>query len=146
MATTPNSSDAKNTSADLKHTVTAKTQEFKVKGGQLLDKVKEILEDGNARRIVIRNGDRTLVEFPLAVGVGGAAAAVLIAPTLAAVGAIAALLTDLSVVVEHDADGDGTPESSMTLMGPDSKKAAAKTSAKADAGDSSGKTMGGEAK
>lgn len=80
------------------------TQEIKVKGNQLVDRVRAIIEEGNARRISIRKEGRSLIELPLSVGVGGAAAAVLIAPMLAAVGAVAALVSDVSVVVEHDPD------------------------------------------
>lgn len=125
-----------------------KIQEFKVKGGQVLDKVREIIEEGNARRVIIRNGDRTLLEFPLAVGVGGAAAALLLAPTLAAIGAIAALLTDVSVVVERDADGDGTPEETTTLLaGKSGSKSGSTSSTSSGSGSSSasggGSTSGG---
>jgi len=76
--------------------------EMKVKGNQLVDKVKEIIEEGNARRVTIRKDERTLLEFPLSVGVGGATAAVFLMPTLAAVGALAALVTDVEVIVERD--------------------------------------------
>ena len=76
-------------------------QEFKVRGGQLVDKVREVVEEGNARRVIIKKEDRVLLEFPLSVGVGGAAAALLLAPTLAAVGAIAALVTDVHVIIEE---------------------------------------------
>ncbi len=80
-------------------------QEFKVKGNQLVEKVREIVEEGNARRVIIRKEDRVLLEFPLSVGVDGTAAALLLAPTLAAVGAVAALVSDVHVVIEkHEAD------------------------------------------
>lgn len=87
--------------------VKVRIREFKVKGGQLVDKVREAVEEGNARRIIIKKEDRVLLEFPLSVGVGGAAAALLLAPTLAAVGAIAALVTDVHVIIEEI---DQTPE------------------------------------
>ena len=77
-------------------------EEIKVKGNQLVDRVRSIIEEGNARRISIRKDGRTLMELPLSVGVGGAAAAVLIAPMLAAVGAVAALVSDVDVLVERD--------------------------------------------
>ena len=92
-------------------------QEIKLKGGQLVDTIKEIVEPGSARRVIIKNGEKTLVEFPLSMGVGGAAAALLIAPQLAAIGALAALLTDVSVIIEHDSDGDGDADSTTTLLG-----------------------------
>ena len=70
---------------------------IKVEGAQLVDKVKELIEEGNVRRIVIKQGDRTIAELPLAVGVVGA----VFAPILAAVGAIAALATDCKIEVER---------------------------------------------
>ena len=72
-------------------------EEFKVKGEELLRKVKEIAHEGNIRRLIIRNDEgKTLIEVPLTLGVVGIA----LAPTLAAVGAIAALVTDCSIIVE----------------------------------------------
>lgn len=85
-------------------------QEVKLAGNQLVDKVREVIEDGNARRVIIRKDDRTLLEIPLTVGVGAGAAAVLISPMLAAVGALAALVTDITLVVEHDEDPAGSPK------------------------------------
>jgi hypothetical protein len=73
------------------------TETFKVEGGQLLDKVKQIIREGNVRRILIKQGDRVVAEFPLTIGVVGA----VFAPMLAAVGAIAALVTDCSIVIER---------------------------------------------
>lgn len=73
------------------------TEEFKVSGDDVISTVKKIIAEGNARRIMIKNeaGD-TLVEFPLTIGAVGA----LIAPLLAAIGAIAALVTKCTIVVE----------------------------------------------
>jgi len=76
-------------------------EEIKVKGNQLVDKVKEIIEEGNARRVSIRKDERTLLEFPLTVGVGGATAAIFFTPVLAAVGALAALVSDVEIVIER---------------------------------------------
>lgn len=74
-----------------------KEEFFKVKGEELLEKIKEIIKEGNARRIIIRNEkDETIVEFPLTIGAVG----ILLAPIFAAVGAIAALVTDCTIVVE----------------------------------------------
>lgn len=73
------------------------TETFKVEGGQLLDKVKQIIREGNVRRVIIKQGDRVVAEFPLTVGVVGA----VFAPMLAAVGAIAALVTECSIVIER---------------------------------------------
>ncbi|MBI5353394.1 MAG: DUF4342 domain-containing protein [Chloroflexi bacterium] len=75
------------------------TEEFKVSGEQLLAKLKELLHEGNIRRIIIKDKDgKTLIEFPLTLGVVG----VILAPTLAAVGAIAALVTEATIVVEKE--------------------------------------------
>lgn len=70
---------------------------IKVEGSQIVDKVKELIEAGNVRRIVVRQHDKTIAEFPLAVGVVGA----VVAPVLAAIGAIVALATDCSIEVER---------------------------------------------
>jgi hypothetical protein len=80
--------------------VKKKTEEtFKVKGEQLLSKVKEIVKEGNVRRIIISDKDgKTLVELPLTIGVIG----VLMVPVLAAVGAIAALVTECSITVQRE--------------------------------------------
>ena len=75
------------------------TEEFKVDGDDLLKKVKHLIAEGNIRRITIRNKDgKNIVELPLTVGVVGA----VLAPPLAAVGAIAALVTECTIVVERE--------------------------------------------
>ena len=74
-------------------------EEIHVSGSELLDRFRQVLHEGNIRRVIIRQGDRTIAEFPLTVGIVGA----LLAPTLAAVGAIAALVTDCTIVVERAA-------------------------------------------
>ena len=79
---------------------------IRVKGGELVDKVRSIIEEGNARRILIRKEGRTVMEFPLSVGVGGATAALVLAPTLAAIGAFAALVSEVEVVIERPPDAD----------------------------------------
>jgi hypothetical protein len=76
-----------------------RTEEFKVSGEDLLKKVKAIIKEGNVRRITVRNKDgKNLVELPLTVGVVGA----VLAPMLAAVGAVAALVTECTLVVERE--------------------------------------------
>ncbi|HMB25644.1 MAG: DUF4342 domain-containing protein [Chloroflexota bacterium] len=73
------------------------TEEFRVEGEKLLTKIKEIFHEGNIRRIIIKDKEgKTVLEIPVTLGVVGA----LIAPQLAAIGAIAALLTEATVVVE----------------------------------------------
>ena len=73
---------------------------IRVEGGELLEEVKRLIHEGNVRRIVIKQGDHTIVEFPLTLGLVGAA----LAPALAAVGAMAALLTDCSIEVERESE------------------------------------------
>lgn len=80
-------------------------QEVKVKGNQLLDKVRELIEEGNTRRIILKKEDRVLMEFPLSVGVGGTTAALLFTPHLAAIGTIVALVSDVRIIIERE-----TPE------------------------------------
>ncbi len=70
---------------------------IKVEGGQLIDQIKRLVHEGNVRRIIIKQDDRTVAEFPLTIGVIG----VLLAPVMAAVGALAALLTDCTIEVER---------------------------------------------
>ena len=72
-------------------------ESFKVAADQLVDAVKKVLHEGNVRRIVIKHEGRTIAEFPLTVGVVGA----VVAPVLAAVGALAAVLTECTVEVER---------------------------------------------
>jgi len=74
-------------------------EEFKVAGDQLVDTVKKLIEEGNARRITIKNREgKVIVEVPLTIGVVGVA----LAPMLAALGAVAGLLTECTVAVERD--------------------------------------------
>jgi hypothetical protein len=74
-----------------------RTDEYKVDGDYLVQKVKELVHEGNIRRIIIKNeqGDR-LIEIPLTIGAVG----VVLLPVWAAIGAIAALVTDCTLVVE----------------------------------------------
>jgi len=74
-----------------------RTEEFRVKGEELIAKIKELIHEGNIRRIIIKDREgNTTIEFPLTFGVVGA----VLAPTLAAVGAVAALIGEATVVVE----------------------------------------------
>lgn len=72
-------------------------ESFKVSGDDLLSKIREIIKEGNARSVIIKNEkEETIIEFPLTIGAVG----VVLAPVFAAVGAIAALVTDCTIVVE----------------------------------------------
>jgi hypothetical protein len=77
-----------------------RTEEFRVKGEELLAKIKALIHEGNIRRIIIKDKDgKILIEFPLTFGVVG----LVLSPTLAAVGAIAALVAEATIVVEKEA-------------------------------------------
>ena len=85
---------------------TTSTEKLDVKGGHLVEKVKELVHEGNVRRIIIKDSDgQTVVEIPLTVGVVG----FFVAPTMAAIGALLALAADYSIEVERD-----TPDSTDT--------------------------------
>ncbi|HLE57658.1 MAG TPA: DUF4342 domain-containing protein [Rhodothermia bacterium] len=76
-----------------------RTEEHKVSGKNLLDRVKEIVHEGNVRRITIKNAEgKSLLEIPLTMGVVGA----VLLPFWAAIGAIAALASDYTIVVERE--------------------------------------------
>lgn len=66
-------------------------------GSELLDRVRKILRAGNVRKIIVKQGGRSIAEFPLTVGVVGT----MFAPVLAAIGALVALLNDCSIEIEH---------------------------------------------
>jgi hypothetical protein len=71
---------------------------FKVTSEQLVDSVKKLLHEGNVRRVTITHDGHSIAEFPLVVGVIGA----VFAPMLAAVGAIAAVITECTIEVERE--------------------------------------------
>jgi hypothetical protein len=81
-------------------------ESFKVAADQLVEAVKRVLHEGNVRRVIIKQDGRTVVEFPLTVGVVGA----VLAPVLAAVGGIAAVLTECTMEVERTTDAPGSTE------------------------------------
>jgi hypothetical protein len=74
-----------------------RTEEFTINGEDLIARIKELIRQGNIRRIILKNKDGgVLMEFPLTLGVVGA----VFAPTLTAIGAIAALISEVTVVIE----------------------------------------------
>ncbi|MFH1171522.1 MAG: DUF4342 domain-containing protein [bacterium] len=76
---------------------TTTKEEFHVKGEDILAKVKEIIREGNARKIIIQNDkEETIMEIPMTFAVIGA----VVAPVLAAVGALAGILTNCKIIVE----------------------------------------------
>lgn len=75
-------------------------ESFKIDGENLLKKVKELIKEGNVRKIIIKDkNDKELIMFPLTVGVVG----VVLAPVLAAIGAMAALVGECTIMVEREA-------------------------------------------
>ena len=72
-------------------------ESVKAEGESILDRVKALIREGNVRRIVVKHQGRTVAEFPLTAGVVGA----VLAPVLAAIGALIALLKDCSIEVER---------------------------------------------
>jgi Domain of unknown function (DUF4342) len=74
-------------------------ESVKIEGEELVGKIAYILREGNVRRVIIRQDERVLMEFPLSVGVVG----VMLAPILAAVGAAAVMIKDCTIDIEREA-------------------------------------------
>ncbi len=79
-------------------------ESVKAEGGAILDKLREIVHEGNVRRVRVRQGERTIAEFPLTAGVVG----VVLAPVLAAVATIIALAKDCAIDIEREPKEAGT--------------------------------------
>jgi hypothetical protein len=76
---------------------TTRRERLEAEGSQILERVKQLIHEGNIRRVVITQGEQTVAEFPLTAGVVG----VVVAPVLAAIGVLAALLTHCTIEVER---------------------------------------------
>lgn len=75
------------------------TEEFKVSGEDVINKIKELIKEGNVRSVIIKDKDnKILMQMPLTVGVVGT----VIAPVLAAIGAVVALVAECTIVVERE--------------------------------------------
>lgn len=74
-------------------------ESFKAEGANIVEKLKELVREGNVRRVIVEHEGRTIAEFPLTVGVVGA----LLAPVAAAIGALVALVKDCTIHVERQA-------------------------------------------
>jgi hypothetical protein len=85
-------------------------ESIKSEGGELLARLKQLVHEGNVRRVVVKQGGRTVAEFPLTAGVVGT----LVAPILAAIGALVALLNECTIEVERT----GPPTTGTTEPGP----------------------------
>jgi hypothetical protein len=79
-------------------------ESFKAEGESVVDRVKAVVHEGNVRRVVIKQQDRTVAEFPLTIGVVGT----VLAPVLAAIGALVALMKDCTIEVERTTNGAST--------------------------------------
>jgi len=90
------------------------TEQIEIAGSELVDRTKELIEEGNVRRIIIRNpDDEKLLEVPLTTGVVVGGAFTVLAPVLAALGAMAALLARVKIEVvrtERKAEGSPSPQ------------------------------------
>ena len=75
-------------------------ESFKVEGENVADKIKSLIHEGNVRRVIVQHQGRTIAEFPLTAGIVGT----VLAPVLAAVGALVALLKDCTIQIERLTD------------------------------------------
>ncbi len=75
-------------------------EKFTVSGSQLVDKVKQLIHEGNIRKVRLLHGGKVVLEIPLTIGAPAAAIGILAAPILAALGAFAALVTECTIEVE----------------------------------------------
>jgi len=78
----------------------AESEKFTVSGSQLVEKVKQLIHEGNIRRVRLLHEGKTIIEIPLTIGAPAAVAGILAAPVLAALGAFAALVTECTIEVE----------------------------------------------
>lgn len=117
-------------------------EEIKLASNQLVDRVRELIEEGNVRHLKIKKDGKVLLEVPMTVGVGAGAAAVLLSPMLAALGALAALVTDITLVVERDPDAPAPDASGTPTQTPASKPETDKDGAGGGTGTSGGNAGG----
>jgi hypothetical protein len=78
----------------------AENEKFTVSGSQLVEKVKQLIHEGNIRRVRLVHDGRTIIEIPLTIGAPAAVAGIIAVPVLAALGAFAALVTECTIEVE----------------------------------------------
>ncbi len=77
-----------------------KSEKFTVSGEQLVEKIKQLIHEGNIRKVRVIHKGKTVLEVPLTIGAPAAAAMIMVAPVLAAIGAFAALVTECTIEVE----------------------------------------------
>ena len=85
-------------------------ESIKTEGANVAERLKQLIHEGNVRRVVVKQGGRTVAEFPLTAGVVGA----VLAPVLAAIGALVALLKDCSIDVERTRPDTEEPADTRT--------------------------------
>jgi len=85
-------------------------ESFKAESENVVKKIKALIHEGNVRRVVIQHQGRNVAEFPLTAGVIGA----VLAPVLAAIGALVALLQDCTIQVEREKTEDTRDEQGRT--------------------------------
>lgn len=102
-------------------------EEFKISGDDLVAKIRQLIREGNVRRLYIKNeSGETLLEIPLTAGVAVTAIAAAVAPVLVAMGAVAAMLTQVTVGVErraqeHDGEEDDNQEILVEVLDEDER-------------------------
>ncbi|MDJ0677937.1 MAG: DUF4342 domain-containing protein [Calothrix sp. MO_167.B42] len=99
------------TQMDTQSKEKAKSEEFEISGDVLVTKIKELIHQGNIRRIIIKNKEgNTLIEIPMTVGVIGGAIGATFFPVLAGVGAIGAMVAHLTIVIERQESDESTDD------------------------------------
>jgi hypothetical protein len=88
----------------------ATTERFTIKGNQLIEKIKQLIHEGNIRKVRLLHEEQTVLEIPLSIGAPAAAITILAAPLLAALGAFAALVTECTIEVEKTEETKPTEE------------------------------------
>lgn len=102
-STTPSESEVKIEPEVTAETKELRVEEFKINGDALVAKVRELIHEGNIRRIIVKNDEgQILIEIPLTIGVVGGAIAATLFPVIAALGAIGALVAHLTIAIEKE--------------------------------------------
>ena len=82
------------------------TEKFTISGNQLVEKIKQLIHEGNIRKVRLLHEGRTVLELPLSITAPATAIAILAAPVLAALGAFAALVTECTIEIERTDKSD----------------------------------------
>ncbi len=88
-------------------------QRFTVSGGQVVEKIKQLIREGNVRRVRVIHEGRAIIDVPLTIGASAVAVGIISAPILAAIGAFAALVTECTIEVEKVDKKDAGPGSGI---------------------------------